>query len=192
MLEEVVNSITKKMIQEQVVEEEDKELYQYGVRNGIMIVLNWLIVLVLGICTGHCVAMIVFTAAYSLLRSYAGGLHMSTHRRCFLFSIPIYIVSAWIISSLHFSFDFLLGMLICASGILYIIAPIEDIHKPLDATEQKVYGMVVKFFTTTLSVLSLALNYLQFYHISIGLFWAVALTAMLCLAGKLKRRKSIR
>ena len=192
MLEKVVNSITEKMVREQIVGEEERELYQYGVRNGIMIVLNWLIVLLLGICTGHCLSMIAFTAAYSLLRSYAGGLHMSTHRRCFLFSLPIYVLSAGMISRLRFSFCPLFLLLVCAVVTLYVTAPVADSNKPLDAAEQKVYGMVIKVLATAFSVLSLVLYHLQCYHISTAILWAVVLTAVLCVAGKIKGRKSVR
>lgn len=189
MLERVVSFITDKMVQVQVVEEGEKELYQYGIRNGIMMAMNLLIVLILGVCYGCCIEMLAFVATYSVLRSYAGGLHMPTHRSCFLFSIPIYILSAWAISNLHFSFFPLFAILACAACILYIAAPVEASNKPLDSVEQKVYGKIIKILTTTLSVLSLALYYLQFYHISLAVLWAVGLTAVLCLAGKIKGRK---
>ncbi len=192
MLETVVNLITDKMLQAQIIEKEDRELYQYGIRNGIMMILNWIMVLGFGICYRHCFEMLTFVAGYSILRSYAGGFHMPTHRSCFLFSIPIYMVSAWAVSNLHFSFYLFLSILAWAVCTLYIVAPVEDSNKPLDSMEQKVYGKVEKFLTTILSVLSLALYYLQLYRFSIAILWAIALTAVLCLIGKGKDRKKVR
>lgn len=192
MLEMVVNFITDNMLQAQVIEEEDRELYQYGIRNGIMLVLNWLIVLALGICNGHCLEMLTFAVIYSILRSYAGGFHMPTHRSCFLFSIPMYIISVWAISNLYLSFYLFFAILACAVCILYIAAPVEDSNKPLDTMEQRVYGKVVKILTTILFVLSLALYYLQLYHFSVAVLWAIVLTALLCLAGRRKNRKIVR
>lgn len=192
MLETVVKFITNKMLQAQIIEEEDRELYQYGIRNGIMIALNWFIVIVLGICFGHCPENLTFAVAYSILRSYAGGLHMPTHRGCFLFSIPIYIVSVWSISNLYFSFYLFLCILVSVACILYIVAPVEASSKPLDFTEQRVYGRIIKILTTIFSVLSIALYFLQFYNYALALLWAIALTAVLCLAGRLSNRKIVR
>lgn len=189
MLEKVTNFITKKMFHAKVIEEEDLELYQYGIRNGIMMLVNWMGMIIAGICFGDVLEMLAFAVAYFFLRSYAGGLHMSTHKRCFLFSVPVYLLCAWGICNMSISFYCLIGILLVAIVVLLVIAPVEDENKPLDTVEKTVYKKMTMGIVMILSIGAVFLYQVQMYSYASSIIWAVSLTAIFALVGEIGNRK---
>lgn len=124
---------------QRVISSEDKELYRYGVQQGLNLLLNLLTTFVIGILCGMLMASILFIVVYMPLRSFAGGYHAKTHLRCYLYSILMITAVLLVIRFLP------LGRLICSclmfvGGIIIVLfAPVEDSNKPLDKVEQYVY-----------------------------------------------------
>ena len=59
-----------------ILEEKDRRLYEYayGVLLGRVVI--YLIIVILGIITGNWMEMIVFLLPFTVLRQYAGGIHL--------------------------------------------------------------------------------------------------------------------
>ncbi|MBQ8010486.1 MAG: accessory gene regulator B family protein, partial [Oscillospiraceae bacterium] len=72
---------------QRVILSEDKEIYRYGVQQGLNLAFNFLTTLVIGAVCGMFWESVLFMAAYMPLRSFAGGYHAKTHLRCYLYSI---------------------------------------------------------------------------------------------------------
>ena len=88
MLQVITERITEQFVQNGIVKENEKEIYAYGIRNGIVLFANILVVLAFGLVLSDVAGMLFFIVSYQLLRSYAGGFHLSNHTQCFLFSYP--------------------------------------------------------------------------------------------------------
>jgi len=78
--------------------------------------------------------------AYIPLRIYAGGYHARTHLKCYICSVVLIVSALLAIEFIPWT-NFIAITISAISGlIIYILSPVEDKNKPLDAVEVKVYG----------------------------------------------------
>lgn len=75
MIAKFAKKINEILIQKEIVQKEDAELYQYGIENGIVVAGNLLASGIFGIVTGRPGLVLVFLLFYASLRSYSGGSH---------------------------------------------------------------------------------------------------------------------
>ena len=81
MFTRVSEYVTQQLEKENIITSENRELYRYGIQNGLVIALNSLTSLLIGIIFGELVYSILLLAVYIPLRTYAGGYHASTQIR---------------------------------------------------------------------------------------------------------------
>ncbi len=171
---------------QRVILSEDKEIYRYGVQQGLNLAFNFLTTLVIGAVCGMLWESVLFMAAYMPLRSFAGGYHAKTHLRCYLYSIVMITAVLLVIRFLP------LGRFICSclmfvgSIVILLIAPIEDKNKPLDEVERHVYckrTRLILALECCIVLVSIAARVKTFYS-TISL--AILCLGFLVLAGKVK------
>ena len=78
--------LSHRMVERGIIKEEEQELYQFGIRNGMILLLNVVTALVIGLLTEQLAVVAVFTLSFMVLRSYTGGYHSDSriiHRLCF-------------------------------------------------------------------------------------------------------------
>jgi len=118
---------------------EERDLYEYGLQQGLLIVLNILTIIIIGFLLKMIWQSIIFMIVYMPLRSYAGGYHARTQSRCYFFSILLTIsvlLAIQLIPSTRFN---ILCIAMIAAIIIYVLAPVEDANKPLDKKELEIY-----------------------------------------------------
>lgn len=139
MFYRISNRIADRFTEKKVIPPEEKELYRFGVQQGLSIALNVVTTFVIGLVFRMVLESFLFLAVYIPLRSFAGGIHAKTANRCYVYS------SFMIIAVLLVIKFFPLGNLICSclsflSGIIiFLLAPVEAEHKKLDEIEYVVY-----------------------------------------------------
>ena len=105
---------------------------------GITVLLNLISTIVIGVIAGKVFESIAFLVFYIPLRSYAGGYHASTPRRCYFIFIVIIMAMLLFIGYVDLSIIYiillLVGMVVC-----FAFAPVEDKNKPLDRDEISVF-----------------------------------------------------
>lgn len=87
MFYRISEQITNDFERLNVIRSEDREIYRYGVQQGLNLLLNLLTTAVIGILCGMFWESVVYIAAYMPLRRYAGGFHSKTHTRCYVCSV---------------------------------------------------------------------------------------------------------
>lgn len=122
------------------VREEDKDLYVFGIGQGLFIALNTATTFLVSLYFGMVWQGVLFLLCYFSLRSYSGGYHASTPTRCYFVSTAITVLFFLLLNR---SFDWP-PIIMLSSGIIAVIvtvllAPLESINKPLDALERKTY-----------------------------------------------------
>ena len=184
MLQVITERITEQFVQNGIVKETEKEIYEYGIRNGIVILANILVILVIGVVLSDLSEMLFFCVSYHMLRSYAGGFHLSTHARCFLFSIPMYGFSAWFIRFIAVPL-YMTGLVLLGAGILFFcLAPVEHKNKPLDREEKEVYGKRARRIFLLVAMLVLMLRIIGQIELANAGLLAIVLTSVFMLVGK--------
>jgi len=183
--------VIEQLVECGIIKAEEKELYSYGLQQGLIIIANVLTTIVMGVVFGMGWESIVFMAAYLPLRSFAGGYHAKTQLRCYLFSIVLTSAVLLAIKFIVWAKFINLGLALFAGVIIFILAPVEDSNKPLDHAEVAVYKKRTRIILITelfVMLLMMGLGLSQIPHcISISL---TALSGMLLL-GKFKNKFQI-
>lgn len=89
MFSEISEMMTQSLIDNKKIQSDNRELYRYGIQQGLTMIMNLATTLLIGLLCGMLWQSIVFYMAYIPLRSYAGGYHAKTPIRCYLFSIAM-------------------------------------------------------------------------------------------------------
>lgn len=131
--------ITHSLVRNGVINFADRELYLYGFRQGLIIILNVITIVLIGSILDMVWQSILVMMAYIPVRSNAGGYHAKTQLRCYLFSTIVLVILLLAMKSVHLTnVNCLFGTFISGT-IIYFFSPVEDCNKPLNQTEVNVY-----------------------------------------------------
>ena len=79
----VSSMITNHLIKASIIEEKQRELYEYSIKSLFGNVLNIVSCLAIGVLCGECVRAIIFLLVMAPLRSSIGGCHLKSSLLCF-------------------------------------------------------------------------------------------------------------
>ena len=118
---------------------EDKELYRYGIQQGLNILLNIITTIIIGALCGMIFPSIIFLLSYMPLRSFCGGYHAKTHMHCYICSIIM--ITGILLIAKYFTFDIIVYefLLLISLILIFLLAPIEDRNKALDKDEKRIF-----------------------------------------------------
>lgn len=136
----VVDRLVLKLIKDGAIEEEDREIYEYGFEQGIILLINIACTVLIGIAMRMLWEVLVFMIAYIPLRTNAGGFHAKTQLRCFFYSNFLVVVILAVSKILKGYIPVLAVLALAAAAVIFLLAPVEDQNKPLDEREVEVYG----------------------------------------------------
>ena len=172
--------LSHRMVERGIIKEEEQELYQFGIRNGMILLLNVVTALVIGLLTEQLAVVAVFTLSFMVLRSYTGGYHSDSRIFCYLGSNPVYTQAVFYKTSLAR----LLAVLLVSAGIIFLLSPMHSKNRKLDKEEQKHFGRKARL----IAVLELAVLGILWYAGQIPYAYAVytgiCITALFMLVGK--------
>lgn len=133
------SNVTNWLIIKGFANEEEKEIIEYGLYQGFLMLINIFTTFFLGFIFNVFWQSIIFLISYMLLRTYAGGYHANTKNRCYILSVVIMIICFFLINNFELTMKF--GVLLSAiSGILiFTLAPVANDVKPLEEVEVKIY-----------------------------------------------------
>lgn len=131
--------ITDHLAENGIINSEDKELYSYGLCQGMIMIANMLTTLVIGLVFGMLWQSVIFTIAYMPLRSYAGGYHARTQFLCNIFSVLLTIAVLLLIKYIPWTNWLCIIITFLSVALIAFLAPVEDQNKPLDSVEIRVY-----------------------------------------------------
>lgn len=86
MFEASIRKLVESQIEQGTLQEEDRNIYQYGYQLLIEFCINITVSILIAVIFHAFEIVIVFTAAYFLVRGYAGGYHAKTSLGCFCLS----------------------------------------------------------------------------------------------------------
>ncbi len=144
MLTKAAQKITDKMIVQDVIIEEDRELYEYGMVQGVIMVINWLTAILIGAILNMVWQTVAYLIMFTPVRIYAGGFHAKTQLQCyFITSLFQFGIMAGI-KYLPFTWLAYLIIVLIAVFCMFFIAPLEAENKPMTAEEHIKYGGIAR------------------------------------------------
>ena len=139
MFDNISEQIINKLIENQTIQAEDKEIYQFGVKQIFTIALNIVTVLALGVSLHMLMEAVLFMVAFIPLRIYAGG--SSCENTTQMLHILNFFLAAVLLAMRFTEIPNLVYcvLYVISSIIVLFLSPVEDKNKPLDEMEISVY-----------------------------------------------------
>lgn len=172
--------ISKKFIsylcENDIVEEEKRELYVYALNLLFSGILHFITILLLGFVLGMIKECLLMFIAFFVVRKFAGGYHASSPTKCYIFSVVTNFLMLFLISVLSkYPCDIAFYVTLALSELSIILIPVlESPEKGLNSKEKKVY----KVLSVTLSIVitTLAVLIYKFVAVNYGVALCFGLT----------------
>lgn len=192
MLNKLFNKIVEALIQSGLIDQDDKEIYLFGIETALLKIVHYSTMLIIGICFGMILQTITFIIAYTVLREYAGGYHANTRIRCYIISWLIMISSLLFIKlcPIKMMFLILLFTLIPSCISIFLMAPVENKNKPLDTVERNRYRAMARIVAVAEALISLILLFINL-QLSLAIAISLVFTSIMLIFGKLKYSKEL-
>lgn len=179
--------LSRRMVERGIIKEEEQEIYQFGIRNGMIILLNVLTAFLIGLVTEKLLIVAVFTVSFMVLRSYTGGYHSDSRIFCYIGSnlvlfIPVYTQSLFVKTE-----DSILCILLAiAVSIILIFSPMHSKNRKLDEAELKHFGRKARAITVAQLIVLGVLWYMEHESYAYAIYSSICITAVLMLIGKIQ------
>lgn len=183
-MSEVAGGITHWLIKNNAIIEHDKDLYAYGIRQGIIQLFSFISLFIVAFLMNGLFEIVVFTVAFMPLRINAGGYHARTELGCYAISMITGILVVLAIQLIPYTY-FSIGIITLISTIIiYKLAPIEDANKLFDEKEKKVFTTRIRWILV-LELLCIGIaaflgNFYIIHIISLNLFFVVIALLVKC------------
>lgn len=135
----ISNILTNYIIKNGNIEEEDRDIYEYGFHSAIAMISNTATFLLICYIFNMFHEGIVYGILFMILRVYAGGVHLSSNIRCYILSSTVLIGTLILIKYTMMNDGLMLVLSAFSSAIIYFLSPVEDKNKPLDDVERREY-----------------------------------------------------
>lgn len=179
---------------EDEMDEEKAEIIRYGLEILLIKITFFSAALVISLLMHSFLECIIFTALFSGIRSYAGGYHADTRRKCFVLSMLTF-CSVFIILKLIKIFPVILiiiAILAAASSVvIFRFAPIDTENKRLDDEEIQIFKKKSRTAVIVELIVAAAAYFLNFKGIMCSVMLSIILAALLiCIEIKNNRIKT--
>lgn len=138
MITKLCHVIADFFIKENIIDEDQREIYKYGFELIISSIIGILIVVLIGVVSGNLLQCIIFYVVFCFTRLFCGGYHASSHLLCKLSFTAVLLMVInlnWLLKEIPNYYWFVL-YLYCFI-IMCCFSPIENPNKPLTYEQQK-------------------------------------------------------
>jgi len=191
MMANISERITQSLINAGAAPAEDKALYEFGIRQGILLVINIATAVLIGLLLGMFWQSIIFLLTYNPVRTYSGGYHARTPLACYLLTIPITMAVLMGIKMLPWNVYLCVIALFCSVVIIEILAPVADPNKPLNEREKIVYKGRARTYSAVFFGAALMLWFAGMKQVSLSIVMALGVAAVMLVLGAIKNGKII-
>lgn len=136
-MEKLSSKLIAILVKEKLIHKSESEIYLYGLNIFFKYLLNIILVIIVSIINYNFKDILFFVFFFTIIRSYAGGLHLKTSIFCTIFSIIFIqfysILDLTVLTKIGYS-RFLFVFLI--SFLIYRVGPIDNKNKQLEQIEQ--------------------------------------------------------
>ena len=179
--------LSRRLVERGIIKEEEQEIYQFGIRNGMIILLNVLTAFLIGLVTEKLFIVAVFTLSFMALRSYTGGYHSDSRIFCYVGSnlvlfIPVYTEMLFVQTDNYI----LIILLALAVGIIMVCSPMNSKNRKLDEAEQKHFGRKARVISVVQLIVLGVLWDMEQDAYAYAIYSSICITAVLMLIGKMQ------
>ena len=187
----LANKVTNFLICKNSINDDDREVYQYGFEQLFSTVFNIVSMLLLGAIFGKIYQSLVLTLAFILLRTYSGGYHASTPLRCYCLSVMSISIALSVMKFVIVNNYIYLGLWILSSLVIILFSPVDNVVKPLDEIEKIIYKKKSIIVWCIESCIAFIFFMLQITEIHKSIVLAQLIISVAIVLGKIQKSKNI-
>ena len=177
--------LSRLMVERGIIEEDDRDIYRFGIHNGFIILLNLFTALLIGLFTTRLLVVVVFTLSFMTLRNYTGGYHSDSSVFCYISSTLVLFIPIYTLYAFEHAPAALRGTLLIFSIIvILILSPMDSKKRKLDADEIRHYGRRARVLLILQLVVLFILYALGKMELAYAVYSSICLIAVFMLIGK--------
>lgn len=176
--------ITDILVNNEIIIAEKRNLYSYGLQQGLLMILNVVTFLGIGIVLNMVWESTIVLLTFAPLRSNAGGYHAKTQLRCYLYSVAMITATLMGIKIIPWTGIICIALTLVAGMIIFFLAPVEAENKPLGQAEKAVYKKKTRFSLVLFVLLILLLCYIGQLAISVCIMMGIVVVSIMLVLGK--------
>lgn len=166
------------LIQEAVIEESERELYEYAVHSFFMLIAPLFMAIVIGLFFGEFEMSIVLILPFMMLRKYSGGYHAKRQWVCLLLSSGL-LIACFLLAECSRA-GIMLSVAVCTAALsLVAFSPVDSQNRRLTQEEIVSYGRSCKILVAVFVILYFLLLVGNFATCAIYLAYGIILPAVL-------------
>lgn len=148
MISDLSGKLTDILSANGIIRNEDREIYRYGLELLISTLINIILVMTAGMVFHVLPQTILFLSEYCMIKWYAGGYHAATYARCILTFSILYASMLAVFTVFHIkeTNPALAAVWLFSVAAVLVLAPVEDVNKPLEPEERRLYSKRSKQF----------------------------------------------
>lgn len=163
MISKIIAKLVEYLYRKNIIDEDKKEIYQYGYEVLISGLTGFAIVMILGAIMKCFMESILFLAVFVPIRQLTGGYHADSYLKCnivftVLFLIVILATEAMLTTILFVYIFILVGVFVLA---VYEFAPMENPNKPLDEGQKLLNRKIALAVSAIISVTSIIVYFMN-------------------------------
>lgn len=190
MYKKICNATIEQLCNADIIGENEKELYKFGLEGLLFTSLNLGTALIIGIVMDAILECVVFLMAFLPLRQYAGGYHAKTRVGCYLLSVTC----IWVAMSILVHQEFKKYMLVMACAmviVIFLLSPVENENRELTCDEKMRYGRIAKVILLLEMSLILLNSLIGIFQVDIcvSIECAIINVGIMLLLGKTKKQR---
>lgn len=144
MINKFATFLTKIFLDSEIISEKEVSIYYFGIYQSITFVINVISMLIIMVTMNMIYEGIVFSLSYSILRSFAGGIHSKSSVRCYFFSVSLMIGNMMIVNEFFSRKKILLLLGIVSSIVVFAFSPVDTKNRKLKDIEKIIYRIKTK------------------------------------------------
>lgn len=185
----ISRKLVRLLLNKDVIQQENLEIYQFGIEQFLTTSLNVLTTLILGILFNEVFQGILFVIAFMILRAYSGGYHASTSVRCYLLSTFSIVAALSVMKFTEINNFICIGLLLLSGVVIILLSPVSTVNKPLDNIECVVYRKRSIFIWCVETFVALAFIGFDIEKVSVCIMLAQVLISIALVFGQAQYRK---
>lgn len=190
MIHHLSQKLTDKLVSHGVVQNDERDIYEYGFELVVSGILGFIIVATVGIVFKIFIPSLIFYFIFVIVRTFSGGYHATSYLTCKITFIAVYIGVMFFSVLFYQNYHLIYHILLIAIYIISILqyAPVENKNKPLDNYERMKNRRISIILAVIISTVSFITAY---FSIKYAMVIAMSLlsVAMLMIIGNLKKEE---
>ena len=170
-----------------ILGEKERRLYTYAYSLLLNKIAIYAIIAIVGTITGNWIEMFSFLLPFTLLRQYAGGIHLKKSIICIcVSSFLVFICGEYLAIDSMMGVSFRI-VWFASIVIIFLLAPVDTGSKRLDKVERKIYGKRARILLAIEFILAFCFEVIGISIVEKGIAVAHIILASGLLLGKMEK-----